>query len=166
MSSLSTYSPTDSLAVMKKVIPPGPVKFSFDTPGWHILEGILIFILVLFIVYYVVRWYKNAYRREALQVLKEITSLRPADIREVSILLKRVAMTAFPEENPGSLTGEPWYDFLKSKVKRCPVSKDKFLSVMQYSYTIDEKTETKNIDDKILNEFVEFSTYWIRRHEV
>ena len=166
MSSLSTYSPADSLSVMKEIIPPDPVRYSFDTPGWHVVEGLLLFSLIVMAVYYLDKWYKNAYRREALKTLNGIKGLKPGDIRKINILLKQVTLTAFPEENPGSLTGEPWFGFLKSKVKKCTLSEEEFLSVLRYSYTVDEKPATKEINDKTLNEFVEFSTYWIRRHEV
>ena len=49
---------------------------------------------------------RNAYRREALR------ELASADARDISAILKRAALAAFPREQVASLSGPAWLAFL------------------------------------------------------
>ena len=51
-------------------------------------------------------WQRNAYRREALRALET------ADGRDISAILKRAALAAFPREQVASLNGAAWLAFL------------------------------------------------------
>lgn len=51
---------------------------------------------------------RNAYRRAGLALLKGAGSMH-----DVSVILKRVALAAFPREQVASLYGADWSDFLQ-----------------------------------------------------
>ena len=55
----------------------------------------------------------NAYRRAGLELLH-----RAATLHEISVILKRVALAAFPREQVASLYGEEWAAFLRQTYGR------------------------------------------------
>ena len=83
-------------------------------PGWWLLGGLLAIVsLLLWLLWRRIRRLRS--RRQALQTLAELektavpmTSL----ITELSMLLRRCALCAFPEENCAALSGEAWLEFL------------------------------------------------------
>lgn len=84
-------------------------------PGWHGLTVILL-ALLLFFGWQRYRHYRvNRYRREALKELERlaIQQMSAAETAaELSLLLKRVARAAFPQQPIGNLVGEAWLQFL------------------------------------------------------
>jgi len=83
-------------------------------PGWWLL---IVLLLVVFLLLWLLwrRAQRLRYRRQALHNLAQlekrecsVTSL----ITELSMLLRRSALCAFPEENCAALSGESWLEFL------------------------------------------------------
>jgi hypothetical protein len=56
---------------------------------------------------------RNAYRHAGLRLLDEAST-----VRDVSVILKRVALAAFPREQVASLHGADWADFLQRSYRR------------------------------------------------
>ncbi|NOX09402.1 MAG: DUF4381 domain-containing protein [Gammaproteobacteria bacterium] len=83
---------------------------------WLLLAGLLILIIVLRLIYS--RRIKNRWRQSALQEWREIQVLQDDPQRQteiisrISILLRRVAITRFPQQEVAGLTGEAWLQFL------------------------------------------------------
>ena len=69
------------------------------------------------------RWRTNAYRRSGIVMLNQIKEQlvdrdsETAVVQELSVLLKRVALAAFPRRQVASLSGESWLNFLE---RTCP----------------------------------------------
>ena len=103
------------LAELKDIHLPDSVSIFPLTIGWYILIVLLIIGIALFL------WWRLKVRKQRKQTLKinqlldEIES-RCTDtantIGEVSILLKRVAVTKFPKHDIHKLFGERWLAFL------------------------------------------------------
>lgn len=55
----------------------------------------------------------NVYRRAGLALLRDAST-----VHEISVILKRVALAAFPREQVASLYGEDWAAFLNQTCKR------------------------------------------------
>mgnify|MGYP001589818686 CR=1 FL=1 len=86
-----------------------------DAPSWWPMAPGLVFLLVLvswlvlclgFTFYQ--RYKANAYRRAGIALLENVQSMR-----ELSVLLKRVALVSFDRESVASLYGEQWVKFLQ-----------------------------------------------------
>ena len=60
-----------------------------------------------------IRWHRNAYRREALRLLNNTT-----ETGATRVLLKRVALAAWPREMIAPLYGNEWIDFLNGSCGR------------------------------------------------
>ena len=100
-----TSDPAD-LSNLRDIVVPPAVSFWPPAPGWW-LVGAACAIAAGFTVAAAVRYRRrNAYRREALRALEM------ADGRDISAILKRAALAAFPREQVASLNGAAWLAFL------------------------------------------------------
>lgn len=97
------------------IITPPPVGIWPLAPGWWFLIVLALAALVALVITGVKVWRKRAYRREAQQSLRRLNN--PIDqqyANEISALLKRVALTAYPEQREfiAPLTGKNWCRFI------------------------------------------------------
>ena len=121
--------PQDPLAELRDIHLPEPVSFWPPAPGWWIL-AILILLFVGFCGWQLWKWrLRRRPKREALQLLKEMQeqfefTLEPMQaVRDLSQLIRRVALTSFQQENVASLHGEKWLEFLDKTGKTTDFSK-------------------------------------------
>ena len=93
--------------------------------GWWLL-AIAIPLLIIFLVWF----YKRLTRKTALKTAKKILAHIKQDatqdklliICELSVLLRRVAISVSPRAKAAGLTGRQWLEFLDSSVKGAPFS--------------------------------------------
>lgn len=94
--------------------------------GWWIILSVFLLLSVALIVYIKRRFFPSAYVY-ALQELKKIEKqpLRPVEVgKEISKLLKRVAIFKFGRENVSLLTDVEWAAFLKNNGKNILSNKE------------------------------------------
>jgi hypothetical protein len=107
-----------SLQNLHDVIEPAATGFWPPAHGVWIFVGLALLWTVVGGVIAWSRYRQNAYRRAGMRELDEIRAgLRTRGgektaILAVSVLLKRVALTAFPREQVASLSGKKWLSFL------------------------------------------------------
>ena len=77
-------------------------------PGWMILLGLVLVILLAAMLRWFFRWQADRYRREAIRLLDD-PSFPDSALPE---LVKRVALTAWPRTEVANLTDEPLLSFL------------------------------------------------------
>ena len=77
-----------------------------QTAGWYVLFALLALAAGFQLIKWIREWKRNRYRRAAL---RELPHTR---IEDLSALLKRTALAAWPREDVASLTGESWLQFL------------------------------------------------------
>jgi Domain of unknown function (DUF4381) len=103
-------------------LPPPPGWWP-PAPGWWFLAA-LVTLLVLLLLVLRRRALRLRYRRAALHQLarlEESESLPPgALVAELSALLRRAALCAFPEQSCAGLSGEDWLRFLDRSLKEQP----------------------------------------------
>jgi len=100
-----------SLSRLHDIIELPPVAWWPPAPGWDVV-GVLLLVLFLWSMWHwAVWWRRNAYRREALRLLKALP-VEAAGLPQLDELLKRVALSAYPREQVASLSGVAWLEFL------------------------------------------------------
>lgn len=115
-----------SLANLHDIIVPDPLPLWPPAPGWLWLLGILAAILMVALLRGLLRYQRNRYRREALAELRRLQTLGPEPqainaaqqrqaLAQLSILLKRTALTAYSRAEVAELTGPAWFAFLDER---------------------------------------------------
>lgn len=89
---------------------PPPPSWRPQTMGWYIVFAVAALLLLWFVLHMVRVWRRNRYRRESLVKVAQV------DAMQLSVLLKRTALSAWPREEVASLSGEAWLKFLDSAV--------------------------------------------------
>jgi hypothetical protein len=100
-----------SLQNLNEIVLPAPVPWWPPAPGWYLLAGFLLLLLMFLAVRWRRRWLRNAYRRRALA---ELAAMREdeSELRELPALLKRTALAAWPRQDVAGLSGTDWHEFL------------------------------------------------------
>ncbi len=112
MNSNETISASSSLANLHDIVVPDAVSWWPLAPGWYALFAVALVCAIALAIRGFLRYRRNAYRREAMVILRQTLAL-PASLHvEVAALLKRTALSAFPHEKVAALTGAPWLEFL------------------------------------------------------
>lgn len=98
---------------------PTPISWWPPAPGWWLLLGVLMLAAVL-----LYRWRQRLrrppFKKQALQQVQQLVQSYPLhdDARrywmEVSILLRRLAISRFPQREVAGLCGSAWIEFLDS----------------------------------------------------
>lgn len=108
-----------SLAGLADIVLPEPVAWWPSTPAWYALFALLLLTLAILVWRRGRAWARNAYRREAARRLAFLHAqaarggiAREAALRELPVLMREVALTAFPRERVTGLAGEAWLSFL------------------------------------------------------
>lgn len=97
--------PTD-LSNLRDIVVPSAVSFWPPAPGWWLVGAAGAVAIGLAITALLRHRQRTAYRRDAL---RELATAQSADI---SAILKRTALVAFPREQVASLSGAAWLAFL------------------------------------------------------
>lgn len=145
---------------------PPPVSWLPQTWGWAALAVLLaIAVLAVFLVW-LRRYRRNAYRREALRLLDGIEAdirspaNREKGVHELSELLKRTALAAWPRSDVAALTGQAWLQRMDSH------GADKALPRLLDDLEYHDGTAIAALPPDSANELIVHSRRWIRRHHV
>jgi len=109
---------TASLQNLHDIVLPPPVSWWPPAPGWYAILAIVLLALGWAVVAVARRRRANRYRREALLALDQLQAQagdqahRGEALGQLPVLLKRVALTAFPRRTVASLSGADWHRFL------------------------------------------------------
>jgi len=157
LNELSTYNSIGQL------IEPEPISYSFNTPGWYLVLGLLLLIALIVALVQYRKYRKNSYRREALKQIENIVKTKSeTTVFEINRLLKIIALKLFGREKVASLYGAKWFDFLISTMKQ--KEKLKVESLTEFSEAL-YNSEYKLNENK-LNELVGFAITWVKNHDV
>jgi len=149
-----------------KLIEPAPVPFSFGAPGWYVVWGLAL-ILLIFCIYLLVMHYKsNRYRRQALLFLantEDKFSARQAFgelVYETHMLIKRIAMSRYGRRKVSGLRGDEWTSFINTtwREKSFNNDDDELLSQSIYKPLVPVSTEQATA-------FTKKARRWIKKHK-
>jgi len=104
------------LDLMHGLVVPEPVPWLPQTPGWWIVCGWLLAVLLLALRQTLKHRRRNRYRREALAALEAIAARQDIDPAEsaqgIAAVIKRAALVAYPRRDVAALYGKDWARFL------------------------------------------------------
>jgi hypothetical protein len=102
---VSTPSGT-SLQNLNDIVVPAVVPWWPVAPGWYVLAGLAIALLVFFAFRALLHRKRNRYRRLALRELSDIRQQADAAaLQKLPIVLKRAALSAWPRGDVAALSG-------------------------------------------------------------
>lgn len=91
---------------------PAPPSWRPQTIGWYVVFLIAAALLLWLALHLLRCWRENRYRREAL------SELARTNVADLSALLKRTALSAWPREEVASLSGASWLKFLSDSLHK------------------------------------------------
>jgi len=162
-----------SLQNLNDIVMPAPVGWWPLATGWYFLFGLLL-IAIAWIGFRSLRhWMDNRYRRAALHELQMLadqihtpeeqhTEERDAKLRQIPILLKRTALSAYPRNQVASLTGKDWFHFLNSTVKIPSFTKTTASTLNKISYS---SGELGVVDEQATRALLNASRHWLKHHQ-
>jgi hypothetical protein len=142
-----------TLAKLHDYYQPLPPPWTPHTIGWYVLYAIFLVSILWFVIKHLRRWLRDRYRREAL---RELASTRPD---QLSALLKRTALAAWPREEVASLSGDSWLRFLQTTAPGDDF-KDDVNCIEEIAFRPSALSTEK---EQALHAF---AAGWIRRHRV
>jgi hypothetical protein len=132
-----------SLENLRDIVVPEPPPLWPPAPGVWVLLIIAAAVLLALILWWRRARARNAYRRAGLALLKNART-----VRDVNIVLKRVALAVFPRSTVAPLWGDEWVAFLDRTCRRA-----RFTSLGE----VDAETE---VSSKLRSK----AGTWIRHH--
>ena len=157
-----------SLQNLNDIVLPVTVGWWPLATGWYVLTGFLMLALAWFSYRSLHRWINNRYRRAALRELQLLNERiqqaeeRDAGLRQIPILLKRTALSAYPRSEVASLTGKDWLHFLNSTVKK-PVFTELSASTLN---TVSYSTgKLADVDSNASTALLDASGSWLKHHQ-
>ena len=158
-----------ALRSLHDVATPEPVSWMPQTWGWAVLAGALLVMLVLTATRWLLRYRANAYRREALSLLPQISeqlskpATRRDGIRNLGEVLKRTALAAWPRTEVASLSGDAWVRFLDVQDDDGLVrALGRFLDDVEYHGA----DVVACLPSNVCSDLVVAARNWIERHHV
>jgi len=149
-----------------KLIEPLPVAFNFGAPGWYVMGGLLLMLIVL-LTWLVIKYYRsNLYRKHALHFLDNVEQkLSPEKefdlvVYQTQMLIKRIAMARYGRQNVSGLRGNQWITFINTTWHEKSFD-DKDEMLLNQNIYQPEQTVSEN---EAVN-FVEKSRRWIKKHK-
>ena len=142
---------------LEPLISPPDISWWPLAPIWWILIGFILFFLLTIVIYL---WQKknrnkkplapeqivDLFRKEALDELKSFQKpyQQPVGpwLQKINILLKRICITHYPNEQIRTLTGKDWLMFLSKKCQQANIQAYSMLVDKEYhpNYFLDNET--------------------------
>jgi hypothetical protein len=157
-----------SLQNLNDIVLPAQVGWWPLATGWYILSAVLLIALALLGYRLLRRWFKNRYRRAALQELQLLAAgmqsreERDTSLRQIPALLKRTALSIYPREQVASLAGKDWHRFLNSTLRN-PVFAESTASTLDtVSYSAGDLSR---VDERSATALLSASRHWLKHHQ-
>lgn len=146
-----------SLDRLRDIATHPPVSFWPPAPVWFFVLALVIWWTSLASIKVWLRWKRDAYRRQALAELRMLAS---GNIAELSSILKRVALVAYPRGKVASLSGHDWTDFLTTTCDKVDFTDfpENQIGIASFDPSV------KTLDANQWNRLTGHAERWIERH--
>ncbi len=106
----------DELAKLKDAHELAAISWWPPAIGWWLLAGAVLLLLIMLVVYLYPRWQLRNYRRFFRLQLQRLQATPDAtQMQQLNLLIKKMALLAFPRTEVASLTGSAWTKFLREQ---------------------------------------------------
>ena len=143
---------------------PGSVSWLPQTIGWKVL-GLLLAIAVGYRIYLQAKkWWRNRYRRTALDrlsALEQDLGEWQQVVRQLPFLLKATALQAYPLSDVAQLSGALWLEFLDEKIGGNSFCDGPGQGLLLVAYQPESQWRLSEQDARSL---IAISRRWIREH--
>ena len=157
-----------SLQNLNDIVLPATVGWWPLASGWYFLIGLLLIALAWFSYRSLQRWINNRYRRAALHELRLLEDQlqkpgqRDVSLRQIPVLLKRTALSAYPRSQVAPLTGQDWFHFLNSTAKKPSFTESTASTLNAVSYSTGG---LNSIDSEATSALFDASRSWLKNHQ-
>lgn len=146
----------DPLAALRDIhLPSGPPWWPF-APGWWLVSIVVLLSSGWFIFYIVKRWrQRTALRRAALAGIRRLRQRAARGephqllLAELSLLLRSVAIKAFPNESVAGLIEQSWLEFLDRAGTCTDFNHGPGRSLLSAPYQSGQRVDIQNLFDII-----------------
>ncbi|MFK7852057.1 MAG: DUF4381 domain-containing protein [Akkermansiaceae bacterium] len=140
------------LSELNDIVLPESVSWWPLAPGWYVLMVVGVCMLGFLGYRMLMKWRKEAYRREALQELAKASS----DF-QVCELLRRVALVIASREQVSRLHGAEWIEWLEGKYGSSVPEQAQFI--------ITDGIYDSGFKGQVTENFIDFAESWIKTHQ-
>ncbi|MDF1714874.1 MAG: DUF4381 domain-containing protein [Akkermansiaceae bacterium] len=141
-----------SLDRLHDIAMPQKVSWWPLAPGWYVVIGIVLAVVIFFVCRAWKSWRADAYRRAALRELAAAD-----DVATIAEILRRTALSVTSRHEIAGKTGTAWLDWLASKFpETMPESVRHQLSNSIYS---------KAPSEPVTSELRDYASSWIAGHQ-
>ena len=163
----TTAADPTSLERLFDIVVPTPVPWWPPAPGWFVVAGVSLALIVWGTWRAWRCWRASAYRRAALAEWRQLKAQaadpgrREAALRCVPELVKRTALAAFPREAVASLSGEAWLQFLDRSGRTTVFTQGSGRALSELAY---DPKFTARLDAAAVEDLLRTVRRWIRHH--
>ena len=155
-------NPTDPLANLRDIHLPEAISWWPLAPGWWFLMILASMALLFSGSRLISRYQKRLYRRQAMEYLEEIENLQgQKQLVELMALLKRTAISAYPDQSLAKLSPNALLEFLKTTCKE-PIFQHIPNNLEAELYA--NQTEIKPVLEDFLTSAKVWTKVWIKKH--
>lgn len=160
MSNQPTPPSTYILKQLHDIGLPDPVSWWPQTIGWKILSAIGLILLSIWLYKRAQNWWKNRYRREAIEVINTLDINNPQFEYQAFVIIKRVMGYLNPADQ--ALYGEEFQTALNAYIPSDHSKMENEL-LRRWMQSLNSRKEALNIEEK--QRVHQHCLLWIREHQ-
>ncbi len=150
------------MAGLKDIHTPPPIEWWPLAPGWWLLAGLSLILLISAITWLYLRYRRGAYRRAGLRLIKRVKPDQLAAqslARQLNEILKRTALAApfYKDKGVAAAHGAVWKSFLCDSSPNYPYKEDLCAQLVKALYQRNAKLDAEAL--------VSFCAFWIQHHQ-
>lgn len=158
-----------ALRSMKDIVLPSVITWWPHAWGWAVVAALVAAVIIIWFFIALKRYRRNAYRREALSKLEGIEQrlrshlTRQVAIYDISLLLKKVAISTWGRDTVARLSGEEWARFLAA---HDDADNGYLIGKVVDDFEYRDSSVLKRLPDNIADELAANTRRWIENHHV
>ena len=146
------------LGDFNEVVSPPNIDWLPQTAGWYVVAAVLIAWTSHKLWLRLQYWYRNRYRKEASNRLRQLGNSATA-AAQINSLLKLTALAAFSRQQVASLSGHDWARFLNAQCEQPSFNQDQCQILALGIY------QKQTLERATAEQLIAASLTWIEKHK-